>query len=393
LCDILDPGDEEIIVVDNSDTAGIGDFFTKWSGDVTILRPKVNLGFSRACNLAASNARGRFLLLLNPDAMLSRRTCDALSAFLAHHPGAAGVSPVLVNPSCEVESSGERFPTALSLLRESLAIVLRRMGRNGRRRQPAAASQEGVHAKEDKSTHPIAESTVKRPGQAGKESEVKSSGQAGEGREVERLVQSVAGFEPERSGQTGTGFEPERSGRTVAETMVDRAVKEGVVEGITSRTSPPYPCDGCEVDWVRGACVLLRRDAWDEAGGFDPAYFLYGEDKDLCYRFRQKGWKVYCLRDISVLHLRDRSGRRNPESLLHFHRSQHHFFRKFHSFPLQLWAMGVYFCQIVILSCTAAVLLLLRREEGKVRWQRCGKVLRWYFTLPVRAFNSAERQR
>ena len=44
--------------------------------------------------------------------------------------------------------------------------------------------------------------------------------------------------------------------------------------------------------FVVGAAVLLRRDRVLEIGGFDPAFFMYLEEVDLCYRLRRRGWSV-----------------------------------------------------------------------------------------------------
>jgi GT2 family glycosyltransferase len=44
-----------------------------------------------------------------------------------------------------------------------------------------------------------------------------------------------------------------------------------------------------EVGFASGAALVVRRAAWDAAGGFDPAYFMYGEDLDLCLRLRLAG--------------------------------------------------------------------------------------------------------
>ena len=46
------------------------------------------------------------------------------------------------------------------------------------------------------------------------------------------------------------------------------------------------------IDWVSGACMLVRREAWDALAGFDAGYFMYMEDVDLCWRAWRAGWAV-----------------------------------------------------------------------------------------------------
>lgn len=57
-----------------------------------------------------------------------------------------------------------------------------------------------------------------------------------------------------------------------------------------------------EVDWILGACLLVRREAVESVGLLDERFFLYFEDVDWCYRMKQKGWKVYYHPDAVVIH-------------------------------------------------------------------------------------------
>jgi len=47
-----------------------------------------------------------------------------------------------------------------------------------------------------------------------------------------------------------------------------------------------------DVDWVAGTHFLVRRTAWDEVGGFDEDFFMYGEDVYLCWSLHRAGWRV-----------------------------------------------------------------------------------------------------
>lgn len=57
------------------------------------------------------------------------------------------------------------------------------------------------------------------------------------------------------------------------------------------------------VGWISGVCMVIRREIYDAVGGFDPAFFLYAEDIDLCRRFVVAGWKVVRLEDHAIKHL------------------------------------------------------------------------------------------
>ncbi len=58
-----------------------------------------------------------------------------------------------------------------------------------------------------------------------------------------------------------------------------------------------------EAEFLGGACLLVRREAYEAVGGFDEDFFLMSEEVDWCYRFRQAGWKVLFYPGAEVAHV------------------------------------------------------------------------------------------
>jgi len=69
------------------------------------------------------------------------------------------------------------------------------------------------------------------------------------------------------------------------------------------------PMEPCECDWVPGAFSIIRAEALKKAGLFDPEFFLYSEEVDLCRRIRQAGYKIMYWPDIVVTHIGGESSR------------------------------------------------------------------------------------
>ncbi|HEY7289805.1 MAG TPA: glycosyltransferase family 2 protein [Vicinamibacterales bacterium] len=67
-----------------------------------------------------------------------------------------------------------------------------------------------------------------------------------------------------------------------------------------------------EVDWVSGACLLVRRADADAVGLFDERYFMYTEDVDFCAALRARGRRVLFVPSVEVVHLRGRSAASAP---------------------------------------------------------------------------------
>jgi len=82
-----------------------------------------------------------------------------------------------------------------------------------------------------------------------------------------------------------------------------------------------------EVDWVSGACMLVRRSAFEAAGGFDQSYFMYFEDMDLCLRLARVGWRVVFEPRAAVQHVVGGSTRSAPyRKVFNHHRSALRFY-------------------------------------------------------------------
>ncbi len=76
------------------------------------------------------------------------------------------------------------------------------------------------------------------------------------------------------------------------------------------------------VGWLSGACLLVRRAAFDEVGGFDERYFLYMEDVDLGDRLGKAGWLNVYVPSAEVLHQKGHATGRDPaRNLAAHHRS------------------------------------------------------------------------
>jgi GT2 family glycosyltransferase len=57
-----------------------------------------------------------------------------------------------------------------------------------------------------------------------------------------------------------------------------------------------------EVDWAIAAFLLVRREAWNQVGGFSDQQWMYAEDLDLAWRLRKRGWSTRYLPTAVVLH-------------------------------------------------------------------------------------------
>ncbi|MBI3286558.1 MAG: glycosyltransferase family 2 protein, partial [Chloroflexi bacterium] len=80
-----------------------------------------------------------------------------------------------------------------------------------------------------------------------------------------------------------------------------------------------------------GACLTIRRSAWEEVGPLDEGFFMYSEELDWCYRAKGHGWQIVYYPRARVVHHEGKSSEQVlPLRHIHFQRSKLRFFRKHH---------------------------------------------------------------
>ncbi len=197
-------GDFEVIVVDNASRDDTVAIIQAEYPEVHLIASPVNLGFGNGNNLALSDAQGRFIVLLNPDAVLPPDTLERALQHMETIPDAGMGGGLLQGTQGEWQPSARLFP---SLLNDGLTL----------------------------------------------------------------------------SGLANRFPNSSFFGR------FDRSWADPL---------KPVP-----VDWVPGAFVILRRSLVDQISLFDPRFFLYYEEVDLCRRIHQAGFKVYYWPDLVITHI------------------------------------------------------------------------------------------
>ncbi len=186
----------EIIIVDNASRDGSADLVERDFPGVVVVRNNLNTGFAKATNQAIRLSRGRYVLLLNPDTLLSPSAIPMMVHFLDQHPRAAAVGPRVLNCNGETTESYAPFP--------GLSVALR--------------------------------------------------------------------------------------GARIMMTASYNCLLESV------------PSEPKIVDWICGACMMVRKEALKQVGLLDEGFFMYWEETDLCWRLWKQGWEVYYLPQAHIIH-------------------------------------------------------------------------------------------
>ncbi len=94
-------------------------------------------------------------------------------------------------------------------------------------------------------------------------------------------------------------------------------------------------CEKIEIEYIKGACMLVRREVCDEIGLFDERFFAYYEETDWCLRMEKRGIKRYLVSGAKIIHLYDASFSKIPaKSAIFFENSRKAYLEKHYGRPL-----------------------------------------------------------
>ena len=196
---------------------------------------------------------------------------------------------------------------------------------------------------------------------------------------VEGVIVNTRTGQPERS--QGVELNPlHLLGRAVGARQL---LSSPLIQRLASRSSrlrdhvqrvPPGPT---EVEALAATAILVRRAAFDDVAGFDPAYFLYGEDMDLCHRLRLRGWKLVALPEIWARHLNGDSSESSFERELQWWRGTM-------TFAARWWPPGAWSLAVAAAAIRWARLAVTESPRSQLAFSTLigGPIREWHLTRP-----------
>lgn len=267
----------EVIVVDNASTDGTSGMIRRRFPDAKLIENHRNVGFAAANNKGIRAARGRYIVLLNPDTTVLGDAFGQMASYLDSNPGVGMVGPRLMFPDGRVQSSRRRFPTRLTGYLES--TIIQDYWPNN------------------------------------------------------RIVRRYY--------------------------LADRP---------DNQTQP--------VDWLVGACLMVRREAITSVGLLDERYFMYSEEVEWCYRMKRYGWKIVYLPQAAVIHHEGASSSQNvPQRQIHFDSSKVLLYRQLYG-KAAAWSLHLFLLMTYIVRIGIEMTKGVIGHKRSLRWQRVGLYLR-----------------
>lgn len=212
----------EVIVVDNNSSDNSIEFLKPKFENVKFFTLDDNLGFGKANNIGFENSRGKYILILNPDTIVSEDTLDKMFNFMEENPNIGISGCKVLNQDGSFQLTCRRgFPTPWASFTKLFGL--------------------------------------------------------------QKLFPNSKLFA--QYNQTFKNID-----------------------------------ESYEIDAVIGAFMFCQSEIIKKVGGFDPDYFMYGEDLDLCFRVKELGYQVYYYHQTTIIHFKGESTKRsNINELKHFY--------------------------------------------------------------------------
>lgn len=120
-------------------------------------------------------------------------------------------------------------------------------------------------------------------------------------------------------------------------------LSEMIGQNFRNRTPVPNIPDTFEVDWIMGACMLVRAEVLRGVGLLDEDYFFYSEEMDWCFRIKKHNWKIWYTTSTALYHLGGGSTRKGSVThLVRLYTSKLLYFKKNHgNFARTLLRLGL----------------------------------------------------
>lgn len=108
-----------------------------------------------------------------------------------------------------------------------------------------------------------------------------------------------------------------------------------------------------DVDWVQGSALVVRREVYEQLGGFDEGFVMFSEELDWCRRARDAGWRIVYLGSAEIIHHGGKSTQQVvARTHILFQQSKLRYFRKYHGIlvagVLRLFLQVNYLVQLVV---------------------------------------------
>lgn len=145
------------------------------------------------------------------------------------------------------------------------------------------------------------------------------------------------------------------------------------------KMSDHTPDEASTVDWLVGACLLVRREVVDEVGYLDESYFMYSEELDWQKRIRDAGWVVAYVPTAQVIHYEGKSSEQaGAATHIRFARSKIHYFRKHHGLLVAILVRGWLIANYLYEWSAEAIKWVLghKRDLRRARVRAYAEVLR-----------------